>query len=221
MQVQPMLPPLNLRRNILDNTQQSIQRKIDVLAFLSSVVQSNTEFYQSDFNYDIATLQNAAWAQNTINRSFYWMSRHCGTWCLREREVFLRGTGAFSTWTYYEEDAASIQAYRVVITSRREGTVLGDVFPLNYAEHVRRVKENALPIRFVTASFEDGHIITMEHGAYCRDKDTLIARHGRMIEINYFPESEAELIRTLMLEHRFEQPKGRRVQKSNVRKTVR
>lgn len=149
------------------------------------------------------------------------MSRHCGTWCLREREVFLRGTGAFSTWTYYEEDAASIQAYRVVITSRREGTVLGDVFPLNYAEHVRRVKENALPVQFVTVSFEDGNIITMEHSAYCRDKDTLLARHGRMIEINYFPESEAELTRILMLEHRFEQPKRGRVKEPNVRKTVR
>lgn len=216
-----MLPPPNLRRNILDNTPQSIQRKIDVLALLSGVVQRNTEFYQSDFNYDIATLQNAARAQNTINRSFYWMSRHCGTWCLREREVFLRDTGAFSTWTSYEEDAASIQAYRVVITSRREGTVLGDVFPLNYAEHVRRVKENALPVRFVTVSFEDSNIVTMEHGAYCRDKDTLLARHGRMIEINYFPESEAELTRILMLEHRFEQPKRGRVKEPNVRKTVR
>lgn len=216
-----MLPPPNLRRNILDNTPQPIQRKIDVLAFLSGVVQSNTEFYQSDFNYDIATLQDAAGAQNTINRSFYWMSRHCGTWCLREREVFLRDTGAFSTWTYYEEDAASIQAYRVVIASRREGTVLGDVFPLNYAEHVRRVKENALPVRFVTVSFEDGNIMTMEHGAYCRDKDTLLARHGRMIEINYFPESEAELTRILMLKHHFEQPKRGRVKGPNVRKTVR
>lgn len=204
----------------MNNTPQSIQRKIDVLAFLSGVVQSNTEFYQSDFNYDIATLKNAAWAQNTINRSFYWMSRHCGTWCLREREVFLRDTGAFSTWTYYEEDA-SIRAYRVVITNRREDTVLGDVFPLNYAEHVQRVKKNALPVRFVTASFEDGSIMTMEHDAYCRDKGILLARHGRMIEINYFPESEAELTRTLMLEHRFEQPKRGRVKEPNARKTVR
>ncbi len=204
----------------MNNTPQPIQRKIDVLAFLSGVVQSNTEFYQSDFNYDIATLKNAAWAQNTINRSFCWMSRHCGTWCLREREVFLRDTGAFSTWTYYEEDA-SIQAYRVVITSRREDTVLGNVFPLNYAEHVRRVKKNALPVRFVTASFEDGSIMTMEHGAYCRDKGILLARHGRMIEINYFPESEAELTRALTLEHRFEQPKRGRVKEPNARETVR
>lgn len=155
----------------MNSTTKTIQRGIDVLAFLSGVVQNNTEFYQSDFNYDIAILQNAAKEHGITNRSFLWMSRRSGTWCLNEREVFLRDTGAFSTWTYYETAATGIQAYRIAVTGCREGTVIGDIFPLNYTEHVRRVKQNALSIQFVTASFEDGSIMTMEHDEYRRGVD--------------------------------------------------
>ena len=130
----------------MDNAVQTVQRKIDVLSFLSHVVQSNTEFYKSDFSYDIAVLQNAAREHGMTNRSFLWMSRRSGTWCLNERDVFLRDTGAFSTWTYYETAAAGIQAYRIAVTGCQEGTVIGDIFPLNYTEHVRRVKQNAATV---------------------------------------------------------------------------
>lgn len=143
----------------MDNATQTIRRGIDVLDFLSRVVQSNTEFYQSDFNYDIAALQNATREHGIADRSFCWMSRRSGTWCLKEREIFLRDTSAFSTWTYYETTTAGIQAYRIAVTGCREGTVIGDIFPLNYTDHVRRVKQNALSIQFITASFEDGSIM--------------------------------------------------------------
>lgn len=148
------------------------------------------------------------------------MSRRSGTWCLKEREVFLRDTGAFSTWTYYEKDAAEIQAYRITVTGCREGTVIGDIFPLNYTEHVRRVKQNALSIQFVTASFQDGSIMTMEHDEYCRGKAALQARHGKITEIVYSPKSEAELTHTLMLEHRLELSKRKQIKDASVRQAV-
>lgn len=204
----------------MDNTVQTVQRKIDVLSFLSRVVQSNTEFYKSDFSYDIAVLQNAAREHGMANRSFLWMSRRSGTWCLNERDVFLRDTGAFSTWTYYETAAAGIQAYRIAVTGCQEGTVIGDIFPLNYTEHVRRVKQNALSIQFITASFEDGSIMTMEHDEYRRGKAALQARHGKITEIVYSPKSETELTHTLMLEHRLELPKRKQTKDASIRNPV-
>lgn len=204
----------------MNSTTKTIQRGIDVLAFLSGVVQNNTEFYQSDFNYDIAILQNAAKEHGITNRSFLWMSRRSGTWCLNEREVFLRDTGAFSTWTYYETAATGIQAYRIAVTGCREGTVIGDIFPLNYTEHVRRVKQNALSIQFVTASFEDGSIMTMEHDEYRRGKAALQARHGKITEIVYSPKSETELTHILALEHRLELSRRKQTKDASIRNPV-
>ncbi len=204
----------------MDNATQDIRRGIDVLNFLFHVVQRNTEFYKSDFNYDIAVLQNAARAHGIADRSFCWMSRRSGTWCLKEREIFLRGTGAFSTWTYYETAAAGIQAYRIAVTGCREDTVIGDIFPLNYTEHVRRVKQNALPIQFITASFQDGSIMTMEHDEYCRGKAALQARHGQITEVVYFPKSETELTHILLLEHRLELSKRKQTKDVSIRNPV-
>lgn len=200
---------------------QAVRRQIDVVQFLAAVVQENTKAYRQDFKYDVATLRRAARESNAAERTFYWMSRPYGTWCLKEREVFLRGTGAFSTWTHYKEDAAGIRAYRVAVTGLREEAVMGDVYPLHYEEQVRRVLENALPVHLVTASFEDGSMITMDYGEFSRDKAALAFRHGRILELHYFPESEAELTRTLTLEHRLQLGKGQKAKTAASRNPVR
>lgn len=182
----------------------TVRRQIDVITFLSSVVQENTSFYRSDFDHDISTLRNAVMEKNMADRSFYWMSRRSGTWCLKEREVYLRNTGAFSIWTHYADEADPVRAYRVVITGCRNGTVIGDVYELDYRQQVQRVMRDALPVHLVTLSFADGSILTMLHDEYSRDKKALTVRHGNIQEIAWFPESEAELTKALMLEHRFQ-----------------
>lgn len=182
----------------------TVRKQIDVLAFLSSVVQENTAFYRSDFDYDISTLRKAVMEKNMADRSFYWMSRRSGTWCLKEREVYLRNSGAFSVWTNYANETDPIRAYRVVITGQRNGTVLGDVYEVDYGQQVQRVMQDALPVHLVTLFFEDGSIMTMLHDEYSRDNKALIARHGSIRDIAWFPESEAELTKALMLEHRFQ-----------------
>ncbi len=188
----------------------TVRKQIDVLAFLSSVVQENTAFYRSDFGYDISTLRNAAMETDMADRSFYWMSRRSGTWCLKEREVYLRNTAAFSIWTHYADAADPIRAYRVVITGRRNETVIGDVYELDYGQQVQRVMRDALPVHLVTLSFADGSIMTMLYDEYNRDKKALTARHGKIQDIAWFPESEAALTKALMLEHRFQAGKLKR-----------
>lgn len=192
----------------------TVRKQIDVLAFLSSVVQENTAFYRSDFNYDISTLRNAVMEKNVADRSFYWMSRRSGTWCLKEREVYLRNTGAFSIWTHYANEADPIRAYRVVITGHRNETVIGDVYELDYEQQVQRVIRDALPVHLVTLSFADGSMMTMLYDEYCRDRKALTAQHGDILDIDWYPESEATLTKALMLEHRFQAGK---VKKPNGR----
>ena len=92
------------------------------------------------------------------------MSRPCGTWCFLEREVFLRETPAHLTWAYKEYAAGTecIKAFRIIVAPGRSGAfVLGKVQPLNYAEQMQRVKQNALHVQTVKMTFEDKTVFTV------------------------------------------------------------
>lgn len=79
-----------------------MERQIEIIPFLSRVVQENTHAYQEDFDYDVRKITRAVQESNMEDRTFYWMSRPCGTWCVKERNVFLRETEEHAIWTYYE-----------------------------------------------------------------------------------------------------------------------
>ena len=61
----------------------------DILNFLEKIVQRNTLAYKEDFDVDKEILWNSAQGSSLEHRSFLWMSRPCGTWCVPERETLL------------------------------------------------------------------------------------------------------------------------------------
>ena len=81
--------------------------KTDILHTLQAVLLENTTSYQSDFEFDVTTLLEAAKEPKIEDRTYYWLSRPCGTWCLKERDVFLKGSAAYNIWTHYEERQGS------------------------------------------------------------------------------------------------------------------
>lgn len=178
--------------------------QVDVLDFLAQVVQRNTQHYQSDFDYDRRTLTKAAQETNMDDRVFYWMSRPSGTWCVKEREVFLRGSGAHSIWTYYADEPEHIEAYRISVSGLKDGNVMGSIRCLDYKEQVRRVQAQALPATAITLQYESGHTITIPYAEYPNSIPTILSGHGGIRRVRYEPESEAELTRTLMVEHRIQ-----------------
>ena len=178
--------------------------KVNVLAYLEQVVQRNTQHYQSDFVFDQSALYRAAREANMEDRVFCWMSRPAGTWCVKEREVFLRGSNAHSIWTYYADTPERICAYRITVTGLENGKVMGRVVPLDYGEQVRRVQARALPVKTVTLRYESGYTITIPYDEYHRSVPTILPRHGGVQSVRYEPESEGELARVLMEEHRIQ-----------------
>lgn len=183
-----------------------MEKQIDILEFLSHVVEENTQHYQSDFAYDIKSLLAAAMEQTAEKRCFYWMSRPCGTWCVLEREAFLRDTVAHAIWTYYANASEGIKAYRIVVNAVGDNELLiGDVYPLNYQEQVRRVIDAALPVRQVSTQFQDGTTLCLPHADYLAQRRFLILEHGEIEHIDYVPESESELAHVISMEHRIEQ----------------
>ena len=178
-----------------------MERTNDVLAYLGAIVRRNTRHYQSDFDYDKAMLFKAAQSE-TSDRTFYWMSRDCGTWCFLERDVFIRGSNANITWLYHEGETG-ILTLRVRITGLDESgkKLAGEIQPFPYAEQVQRVRRAALPIRQLVGVYEDGTAFVAPRG---ETNTADIYKHGGIKESRYEPENETELSDLLVWEHRLQ-----------------
>ncbi len=173
----------------------------NILAFLAQIVQKNTRAYPEDFDLDAKKLWDSAQDPNMENRAFYWMSRPHGTWCVREREVFLDDTNANCIWTHYAAYPDGILAYRIVVEGIRDGKLAGKVIPIDYAKQVRRVMRSVLPVATIQYRDKNEHFCEDSYSAFMNS--TLPFEDG-IHDIRYVPESEAELQRIIALEHRME-----------------
>lgn len=180
------------------------QKDIDIIAFLSEIVQANTRNYQTDFQYDIESLKAAAAASEVENRSLLWMSRPSGTWCFKEREVFLQNTSANQTWPFYDYQADKIKAYRVEVCGRQGDKVCGNVYPLNYREHLERVKKLSIPAVRAVFLLEDGVRMTLTFDNFAADYRRMVSEHGVPLNSHYAPASEMRLAEILRQEHKAE-----------------
>lgn len=174
----------------------------DILNFLEKIVQRNTIAYKEDFDVDKEILWNSAQESSLENRSFLWMCRLLGTWCVLEREVFLDDTNANCIWTHYADCPDGILAYRVVIEGIRDGKLAGKIIPLDYAKQVQRVIKSALPIVKIQYRDKDDSFCENNYHAFMNSS---MPYDEAIHDIRYVPESEAELQHILMLEHRMEQ----------------
>lgn len=182
----------------------AMPQEIELIPFLAKIVQEHTTAYQSDFEYDIAALRRAARETQEENRAFYWMSRPHGTWCVKEREVFLCESNAHTIWTHYEAEPAGIVAYGVCVTGEWRGNPVGHVWRLNYPEQVRRVKRAALPVETVTLFFKNMPPVTMTYEELHGSRLRLADQYGEPMQIRYAPRDEAELARVIAAEHRLQ-----------------
>ena len=87
---------------------------VDILKSLKAIMQTHTEHFQSDFDIDIKTLKQAAKSPNPEDKKQLWLCRPAGTWCLRERDTFIKGSREHNTFCFYAEQTSDkILAYAV------------------------------------------------------------------------------------------------------------
>lgn len=102
-------------------------------------------------------LQKAAASPTAEDRRLLWFSRPSGTSCFRERDVFLKGTRQHNTWRFYgEQTRDKVLAYAVELTGIVNGKIKGNLYELDYPQHFRHVKEQALPVDNYTLLYEHG-----------------------------------------------------------------
>ena len=110
---------------------------VDVLASLQQIMQQNTAAFQNDFDIDKKILTQAAKSKNAEDKVYLWFSRPNGTHCLRERDVFLRGTREHNTFRFYHEQTKErVLAYAVVLSGMESGKVKGSIYELDYAAKI-------------------------------------------------------------------------------------
>ncbi len=153
---------------------------IDLLENLEKIMNKNTRSYQSDFEVDKEILMDAAIKADTLplrERTYLWMSRPCGTWCLLERHVYLEPAHAHCIWEYYADATSQkILAYAVEVTGLQNKKVMGNLYELDYRKHAEFVKKASIPADRVRLIYEKGERIQDKEKRICRDDDKILGK---------------------------------------------
>ena len=85
------------------------------------------------------------------------MSRPSGTYCFRERDVFLKDTRQYNTWKFYGEQTRDhVLAYAVELTGKVGGKIRGTLYELDYQQHFRHVIAEAVKADNLILHYEKG-----------------------------------------------------------------
>ena len=130
---------------------------VDVLAALEQLMRQNTAFYRNDFEIDKEMIRQAAASDRAEDKTLLWMSRPSGTYCFRERDVFLQDTRQHNTWRFYGEQTRDrILAYAVELTGKVGGKIRGNLYELDYPQHFQHVAAKAVQADTIILHYEKG-----------------------------------------------------------------
>jgi hypothetical protein len=174
---------------------------VDILDALGQIMELHTQHYKDDFDLDKELIPKLAVSADPEDKRLLWMSRPCGTYTLRERETYLDGSYENNVWKYYHEQTKDpVLAYALSLKGIQDGKVIGNIYPLDYSEHVERMKLLTCPIEKVTVTFEDGAVVTLPYQTRRRSINELSPEHGNPKTMRYEPEGERELAMILKRE---------------------
>ena len=74
------------------------------------------------------------------------------------------------------------------------GRVVGDLYELDYRDHIRQLDKHALPRHTVTATYEDGTTLTLPYAEHDAQRERIYYRHGQITDYKSHPE-DTELLR--------------------------
>ena len=130
---------------------------VDVFASLNALMRQNTGFYQSDLEIDKEIIARAAASPDAADKTLLWLSRPSGTYCFKERDVFLKDTGPHNTWRFHKEQTRDrILAYAIELTGVEDGKIRGNLYELDYQQHFRHVVEASQPVSVNRLFYEHG-----------------------------------------------------------------
>ena len=169
-------------------------RDVDILASLAGIMDQHTKHYKDDFYIDRNIICKLADSPDKTDHHLIWLCRPLGTHIMRERDIYLEGTHENKCFSFYHDQTKeNILAYAIHLKSRDGFNVTGDVYQLDYAAEVERVKLLTCPIHRITFFFPDDTEFTVPYRTYRGALNELSQKHGELKAMRYEPESEVEL----------------------------
>ena len=165
---------------------------VNVIDALQKIMSHNTRFYQSDFRYDIRTLADAA-EYRSANKSFLWITRDAGTWCLPVRDVYMENTQPHNTWIYERSDK-SAKAFWVDVFQREGDQVLGNIYEIDYPELTEHVKQNSVKPTEVEILFRNPNSFrTFNYKEYNENWESISQWYGIVSDVKFLVPNEHDL----------------------------
>jgi len=167
---------------------------VDLIDFLGQIAEKTITNYPNDWKLDKEWLVTRADSSNPEDKHIAWHVCSYGTHMLTERNVFIKESGAFKSWTDYHQNAPDMFGFFVEITGREGNKVFGNVFEVgDYVKHVEQVWDTALPIDTVTIEYSEqwgvncGLTITVPRKEYDDNRHRLMNESGNVISIRFNP----------------------------------
>lgn len=172
----------------------------DILKVMQGIVNNHVEHYQSDFELDIEALKEAAGKKERTERIFVWLCRPCGTFLLREKDVFIRGTRENNTFCFYKGQAGDhVLCYVVEVNSLEGNTAMGNLYAFDYLEYYQHVKAAAVPAGGIVVNYEKGRRTLPPSAHFESYPDDEL---GKFVSYKFVPESAEQLETVLINEKR-------------------
>jgi hypothetical protein len=177
-------------------------KDVDIISALRKIVNNNNLHYKSDYEYDAETLGKAA-----EDSRFLWMSRTSGTWLFDERDVHIRNTYAYNTWQYYTDtEYYGVKAFAVCVNNNEYGKPIGDIYELNYNNHLEAVARSSFNAETVDITFKPTHIApahthSFDVAEYNDNFRSIINRYGEAESVRHNLSTEDEALLTEILDN--------------------
>lgn len=177
---------------------------VDVIATLQKIMEHNTNFYQTDFQYDVEKLRETAEDRGGY-RGFFWLTQKSGTWCFPERDVYIRNTSAANTWMYYGGCGSdNVKAYWIGLKRVEDDDrkIIGDVVEMDYQKHLDYLSSHSLAPAYVEVVFKSPNDVrTFSYQEYQENWQFISQRYGTVERVKYLVENQQELARAVIEGH--------------------
>ena len=160
---------------------------VDVLETLRKIMEHNTDYYQTDFRYDVEKFRAAA-ADRNAERRFFWMSRSGGTWCFAEPDVYIRNTSPHNTWNYYGAGNKSehVKTFWIALKGMRDEKIMGDIVELDYQKHLDYLCTRSFEPSAVEIVFKNPNDVrTFSYQEYDKNFQSIAQRYGTVERVAF------------------------------------
>lgn len=177
-------------------------QNVDVLETLQKIVEHNTSYYQTDFQYDKEKLLEAAGDRNGY-RQFLWLSRESGTWCFPERDVYIENTSPHNTWEYYGGSRSDhVKAFWIELHDRKDDKVLGDILEIDYQKHLDYLCTHSFAPKQVEVVFKHPNDCRLfDYQEYNQNWQSISQRYGTVERTKFLTADSHELARAVIEGH--------------------